>query len=77
MIRIDFYKAISVSLLLPAVLFSNAQQTTVKATVDKNKILIGEHIRLRLEADIPESELIQFFTIDTLPHFEILGGVHF
>lgn len=51
---------------------SVAAQTTVKASIDKNKILIGQHIRLTLEADIPENELIRFFTIDTLAHFEIL-----
>lgn len=46
-------------------------KTTVKATVDKNKILIGERIQLRLEADIPENEAIRFFIIDTIPHFEL------
>ena len=47
-------------------------KTTVKATVDRNKIFIGEPIQLTLEADIPENEPIRFFTIDTLPHFEFL-----
>ena len=45
---------------------------SVKASVDKNKILIGEPIRLTLEADIPENESIRFFTVDSLPHFELL-----
>lgn len=73
MIRKDLYKAICLLLLLPAVLFLSAQQkTTVKASVDRNKILIGEHIQLTLEADIPENELIHFFILDSLPHFEIL-----
>jgi LPXTG-motif cell wall-anchored protein len=45
----------------------------VKASADKNKIVIGEHIELRLEADIPENELIRFFLVDTIPHFEFLG----
>ena len=45
---------------------------SVKASVDKNKILIGEPIRLTLEADIPENESIRFFVIDSLPHFEFL-----
>lgn len=44
----------------------------VKATIDKSKIFIGEHIELKLEADIPENELIRFFIIDTIPHFEFL-----
>jgi hypothetical protein len=68
-----FYKAIIPSLLLLAVLRADAQQkTTVKATVDKNKILIGQPILLTLETDIPENEPIHFFTIDTLPHFEVI-----
>ncbi len=45
---------------------------TVSATVDRNRILIGEHIELRLKADIPENEPISFFSIDSLPHFEFL-----
>jgi hypothetical protein len=45
---------------------------TIKATVDKNRIMIGEHFTLRLEADIPETEAIRFFNFDTLPHFEFL-----
>lgn len=46
---------------------------SVKATVDKQKIVIGEPIELKLEADVPENELIRFFTIDTIPHFEFLS----
>ncbi len=68
-----FYRAINFFSLLFAVLFVSAQnKTTVKATVDKNKILIGEQMRLTLEADIPENEPIRFFIIDSLPHFEVL-----
>jgi hypothetical protein len=48
-------------------------KTTIKATVDRNKILIGEQIQLTLEADIPENEPIRFFTTDSLPHFEFLS----
>lgn len=67
-----FYKAISSSLLLLAVISAGAQlKTKVKATVDKNRILIGQPLLLTLEADIPENEPIHFFAIDTLPHFEI------
>ncbi len=48
-------------------------KTTVKASVDKSQILIGEPIRLTLEADVPEHAPIRFFQIDTLPHFEFLN----
>lgn len=48
------------------------QATRVKASVDKNKILIGEPLVLTLEAEIPVNEPIRFFSIDTIPHFEFL-----
>jgi hypothetical protein len=68
----DFYKTISSVFILLAATFVTAQsKTTVKASVDKNRIFIGERIRLTLEADIPENEPIRFFIIDTLPHFEL------
>ncbi|HEY6506127.1 MAG TPA: hypothetical protein VIZ28_19260 [Chitinophagaceae bacterium] len=70
--RTHSYKAIFSLFLLLTVLWCHAQQkTTIKATVDKNKILIGEPIQLTLEANIPANEAIQFFSIDSIPHFEI------
>lgn len=42
------------------------------ATVDKNSILIGEHINLILEASIPENNPIGFFLVDSIAHFEFL-----
>ena len=73
MIKQNFYKAILFNLtVLFATLVSAQNKTTVKATVDRSQILIGEQIRLTLEADIPENEPIRFFQLDTLPHFEFL-----
>ncbi len=73
MIRKEFYKIIFTSIYLIAALLTAAQSgTTVKATVDKNQILIGEPIQLRLEVNIPESESIRFFSLDSIPHFEFL-----
>jgi hypothetical protein len=52
---------------------SNAQnKVTIKSGIDKNKIVIGEQIHLALEADFPLQEPMRFFTIDSIPHFEIL-----
>lgn len=45
---------------------------TVNASVNKKRILIGEHVQLTFRADIPENEPIGFFTIDSIPHFEFL-----
>lgn len=54
--------------------FAFAQQaTTIKATVDKNKILIGEQFSLTIETTIPENEPIRFIGIDSIPHFEFIG----
>ena len=47
-------------------------KAAVNAIVDKTRILIGEHIQLQLEANIPVKEPIRFFSVDSLPHFEIL-----
>lgn len=69
-----FYKA-SFFIFLISIAITSASQSgvRVKASVDKNKILIGEHILLQLEADIPENEAIRFFSIDSLAHFEFLA----
>lgn len=54
--------------------YSFAQQaTTIKATVDKNKIVIGEQFSLTVETTIPENEPIRFIGIDSIPHFEFIG----
>lgn len=44
----------------------------LSAVTDTNKILIGEKIQLVLKAVIPKNEKPLWFTIDTIPHFEIL-----
>ena len=74
MTRTRFYILILFSLLCCPALVGHAQKgTVVKVTVDRNKILIGEPIRLQLEADIPESDAIRFFLLDSIPHFEFLA----
>lgn len=49
------------------------QATTIKATVDKNRIVIGEQFSLTIETTIPENEPIRFIGIDSIPHFEFIG----
>jgi LPXTG-motif cell wall-anchored protein len=46
---------------------------TVKASVDKNKILIGEPMQLTVEASFPLNTKTSFFNIDSIAHFEISG----
>jgi len=54
-------------------LISNAQnKVTIRSGIDKTRIVIGEQIHLTLEADFAPEEPMRFFTIDSIPHFEIL-----
>jgi LPXTG-motif cell wall-anchored protein len=71
--NILFYNiAITIVALFFSAITIAQSKTTVKATVDRSQILIGEPISLRLEVDVPENEAIRFFQIDSLPHFEFL-----
>lgn len=72
--RNNFFYRIAIASVLIIVTATVAAQskTVVKAIIDKPKILIGEPLRLTLEADIPEHEPIRFFQFDSIPHFEFL-----
>ena len=47
-------------------------KVSIKASVDKRQVVIGEQIHFTLEAHFPSHEPIRFFIVDTMPHFEIL-----
>jgi hypothetical protein len=49
-----------------------AQQVRVKAAVDRTTILIGEQIKLNLEAAVPAGMNFKWFKTDTIPHFDIV-----
>jgi hypothetical protein len=49
-----------------------SQGLPVSATVDKQKILIGEQVQLYLKAVITKPGPFRWFVVDTFPHFEIL-----
>lgn len=63
-----------ITLFLLLSLSAFGQKVTVTASSDKEKIVIGEQIRLTLEATVPRQEVIDWPKIDTLPHFEILNA---
>jgi hypothetical protein len=68
-------KKITIIWLLVTVagLFSvQAQDVRVQASVDRNKILIGEPIQLRLDVEIPQGTPMGWFNLDTLPHFTFI-----
>jgi LPXTG-motif cell wall-anchored protein len=74
MIKKTLYNTIFIFVSVFFSLFVTAQsKTTVSATVDRSRILIGEPIQLRLEADIPDNQPIRFFQVDSFPHFEFLS----
>ena len=49
-----------------------APPAIVKATIDKDSILIGQPIQLMLEATVPDNIPFAWPATDTLPHFEWL-----
>lgn len=51
--------------------FLSAQE--VKFSFDKQKILLGEQLTVKIEAVVANGQSSDLFTIDTLPHFEVLG----
>lgn len=58
---------------LSKLLFVTAQGgSTIKATLDKNKILLGESLTLTVEAHHSPESVISFVSIDSIPHFEML-----
>lgn len=59
-------------LLLLASPILEAQDIMVKASVSKDRILIGEPIVLKLEAEIPKNSETGWFKVDSLAHFEYL-----
>jgi hypothetical protein len=72
--RILFLRAILLfHFSLFTVFYLSAQSNiTAKATADKDKILLGEQIKLTLEAAFPANEVFNFFAVDTFPNFEII-----
>ena len=59
-------------LLLCAGTVTLAQDIRVKASVNRDRILIGEPILLQLEAELPEGMEMKWFRLDTIAHFEYI-----
>lgn len=49
-----------------------SQSVYVKASIDRNKILIGEPIKLSLEASVPPGQTATWFALDSIARFEII-----
>jgi LPXTG-motif cell wall-anchored protein len=68
----NFHRLIFSFLFLFTVQVTYAQGgTTIKATVDKSRILIGEPLQLTIEANLSAGSGISFVHIDTIEHFEL------
>lgn len=73
----NFHRTILSFLFLWAALISIGQGgATIKSSVDKNKILIGEPILLTVEAGLSPESVISFVSIDSIEHFEFLEKPH-
>lgn len=71
--KLRFYKIFFLLLCLSLQGLARAQKkNTVNASVDKNKILIGERIQLTVEATFPANQAAHFFSIDSIPHFVVI-----
>jgi LPXTG-motif cell wall-anchored protein len=51
---------------------SSQADVQVRASVDKEKIVIGEQFHLKVEVRIPATQQITPLIIDSIPHFEVL-----
>jgi LPXTG-motif cell wall-anchored protein len=70
----NFHRLIFSSIFLFVVQITNAQGgATIKATVDKNRILIGQPLQLTIEARLSQEATTSFVNIDSINHFEFLG----
>ena len=58
-------------LLISTSLFAQ-QKATATVTVDRSKILIGEPVTIRLQANFKNIASAEFFKLDSIPHFEVL-----
>lgn len=59
-------------LLLTICVFTSAMSQAISATVNRDKILIGEKLQLVLRSAAQKDQPISLQEIDTIPHFEIM-----
>jgi hypothetical protein len=67
-------KFILFSFLLTIQQFVLSQGASIKASVEKNKIVLGEPLQMVIEATYPERKGINFSMPDSIEHFEMLEG---
>lgn len=65
-------KYIAAFLLFLAAFTGVQAQVNIKADIDHDKILIGQPLQLTVEAYVPLGAEINWFSSDSIPHFEII-----
>jgi hypothetical protein len=51
---------------------AQGQEVRLSATASQQRILIGEQLQLTLQAKLPANRTVDWFQLDSFPHFEIL-----
>lgn len=59
-------------LLLTSLFAFSQNQISVTATANRNQILIGEPVQLTLEVKLPLGRQMNWFVLDSIPHFEYI-----
>lgn len=63
---------ILLALMLLSGVTAYSQSASVKASINRDKILIGEPIELKLEAVLPSGQSATWFPLDSIPRFEFI-----
>jgi hypothetical protein len=67
-----FFRIIFLVFGLLAVHTAMGQRNSIKASLSKNRLLIGEPVELTIESKVHPTSGLSFVAIDSIPHFEIL-----
>lgn len=68
----QIYRILSIFLIVLSA-FTNANAQALKTYIDRNSILIGEHIRYELKLNLASSSYkVDFGIPDSIPHFDII-----
>lgn len=59
--------------LLCCCVVSFSQSVTVRAAANKDKIIIGEPIEVKLDVMVPADAAVKWFPLDTIAHFEFIN----
>ncbi|RYG01814.1 MAG: hypothetical protein EOO02_11910, partial [Chitinophagaceae bacterium] len=69
---IVFFRNIIPGIFCILLTITASSQVSVKATVDRDRILIGEPVKLTLQVYTPLGETVNWFALDSIPGFEFI-----